>query len=449
MRYRLAAESSRARARLQSEGLNTVLLAMGTTLNIPDPDGRKAMWLPSQVARFLGMYVDAAQQRFVLPEDKKRDILLTAASVLESSAVSNRQLARLAGKMIAAAPAVHLSPLWARAIYKAMRSDLDWDMIYPSLLAMKADIRCYTAILSASQGSSWWKRARALLVAGDASDYAFAAYTPDGEFSHPMVITFTDAELQLLANNQYSSTLREILCILHLVKVLLEVQPDCICHKRLRYETDSQAGWFSVMGMKGNDSTFPVVKELLLLCAQHDVELETVWRPRDDAHQQIADFWSKVEDTSDYRLNDSVYNLLISDPILQGHTPVLDAFANSTNTKVPEAFYSRFYCPGSKGIDALLHPWTAAEGSGLVYIYGPFALMGAIIGKVAKERVNCILVGPNWPRPWRTVLYGLPIRKAVTLPYRDDLLLPGPHLPRNRARSKHPSFEVMAWYILW
>ena len=62
-----------------------------------------------------------------------------------------------------------------------------------------------------------------------------------------------------MASSAFSSTLREILCILHVVRIRLEIDPACIQHKRLRYETDSQAGWHSVMGMKGNDSTFPVV----------------------------------------------------------------------------------------------------------------------------------------------------------------------------------------------
>ena len=349
-------QSSRPRARLRSEALNTILLALGTTLNTPDPAGKKAMWLPSQKARFLGMYVDAAHQRFILTEEKHQDLRQTADKILQSSEVSNRQLAQLAGKMVAAAPAVHLSPLWARAIYKAMLGEAGWDKMYPSVAALKADVQNYKDILAVSEGGSWWKRQQALLVAGDASEYAYAAYTPGGEFAYPMVVSFTEEELALMASNQFSSTLREILCIQHLVKILLEVNPASIQHKRLRYETDSQAGWHSVMGMKGNESTFPVVKQLLLLCAQWDVEMETVWRPRSDAHQQVADYWSKVEDSADFKLHPQVYNELVSDPVLEGYTPVLDAFASSANTKVPGAFYSRFYCPGSKGIDAMIHP---------------------------------------------------------------------------------------------
>ena len=107
---RVSIESSRPRARLQSEALNTILLALGTTLNTPDAAGKKAMWLPSQKARFLGMHVDAAHQRFILPEEKKQDLKKTADSVPQSSVVFNRQLAQLACKMVAAAPAVHLPP---------------------------------------------------------------------------------------------------------------------------------------------------------------------------------------------------------------------------------------------------------------------------------------------------------------------------------------------------
>jgi len=166
----------------------------------------------------------------------------------------------MAGKMIAAAPAIQLSRLFAGSLYKAMTMEIEWDTTYPSSEAMKADMDCFRDTVALSKGGNWWKRDQVLLVAGDASEYAYAAYTPDGEFKHPMVVTFTEVELQLMAQKQYSSTIREIICILKTVKVLLEQAPEQVQHKRLRYETDSQTGSHSVMGMKGNRSTFPVVK---------------------------------------------------------------------------------------------------------------------------------------------------------------------------------------------
>ena len=41
------------------------------------------------------------------------------------------------------------------------------------------------------------------------------------------------------------------------------------------------------------------------------------------------------------------------------------------------------------------------------------------------------------------------VRKTVVLPHRQDLLIPGPHVPKRKAQARHHSYQVMAWYILW
>ena len=63
------------------------------------------------------------------------------------------------------------------------------------------------------------------------------------------------------------------------------------------------------MVMKGNASTSPVVKELRLLCACKDVELDVVWRPRENEPQRIADLWPKMEDNSEWVLNYSHWSM--------------------------------------------------------------------------------------------------------------------------------------------
>ena len=127
---------------------------------------------------------------------------------------------------------------------------------------------------------------------------------------------------------------------------MLEHAPELVQHRRLLYETDSQTGFHSVMRMKGNASTFPVVKELRLLCAAEDVEIDVVWKPREHANQQVgvwdnnslsntcklacasvlqcfrmhakkssaclhlADQWSKVEDNFEWMLHEEVFQEL-------------------------------------------------------------------------------------------------------------------------------------------
>ena len=71
-----------------------------------------------------------------------------------------------------------------------------------------------------------------MAAAGDALSMHMQHTPQGGEFAYPMVVSFTEEELALMASNQFSSTLREILCI----KVLLEVGPASNQYKRLRYE---------------------------------------------------------------------------------------------------------------------------------------------------------------------------------------------------------------------
>ena len=225
-------------------------------------------------------------------------------------------------------------------------------------------------------------------------------------------------------------------------------------NRRLRYETDSQTAYYSVMAMKGNVATFPIVKELRLICSQHDVELEVVWRPREDANQQIADYWSKVEDNSAWVLHPLAYGMLISHPVLQGRCPTIDVFASSDTTKVAGSYYSKYLDLDTKGVDAFVQPWAwcACADSGmrhLAYINGPFHRMGEIVRKIQEERVDCVLVGPQWPRYWMAMLQKLPVREKVTLPHWQDLCQPSRYVQQQKRRNGHPKYHIVAWYILW
>eukprot|EP00798_Chlamydomonas_sp_ICE-L_P007367 gene7368-491_t len=59
------------------------------------------------------------------------------------------------------------------------------------------------------------------------------------------------------------------------------------------------------------------------------------------------------------------------------------------------------------------------------YINGPFNMMGEILEEVRKQRVDCIVIVPLWPNPWRDILPELPIRDTWDLPIRSDLWQPG------------------------
>lgn len=148
-----------------------------------------------------------------------------------------------------------------------------------------------------------------------------------------------------------------------------------IQYKRFVYETDSQTGFYSMMGMKGNVTTSPPVKELRVLWAvlrvlfiEQNIEVKVVWRPREDEHQQLADFWSKVQDNTGWSLRPAVYQESMQHKILQGLTPSLDVFGSHATAKVPQVLYSKCACLRTSGVDASIRPWAYDLKTGVKHL---------------------------------------------------------------------------------
>jgi hypothetical protein len=57
--------------------------------------------------------------------------------------------------------------------------------------------------------NSWLKRFQYIHIVGDASSVGYGAFTPHGELSSPMVVSFDAVEIARMEDNQLSSVLRE------------------------------------------------------------------------------------------------------------------------------------------------------------------------------------------------------------------------------------------------
>jgi hypothetical protein len=93
------------------------------------------------------------------------------------------------------------------------------------------------------------------------------------------------------------------------------------------------------------------------------------------------------------------------------------------------------------------HPTTGQRE--LCYINGDFSQMGRIVAKVAKDRADCVVVYPDWPRYWRATLEALPIKDDFVLPRRDDLCIPGPKVDPAKRRGRPPSYPVRVAVVRW
>lgn len=436
--------------------------ALGWTLSL-----HKCLLWPQQAAHFLGMQLltacrlhaqGAEELVFRVPDKKAQELISIVQEALGKSQISPRLLARIAGKLLAMRPAVELAPLYTRGLYTGSCSTdgrQGWDELYDFQDAWRLDMAWILENLPLQNGRRVVKPEAAIHLVGDAGETGLAIFAPGGELTAPIVSTNTAAEMHLLqtAPAEFSSTFREVRALSYALHRISQ-QPGLarvFSHQRVVYWTDSQCTMVDVNKMGGNERIFPEVKSLWNQAAALDISLEVAWRSRWDPQQQLADSLEKQYDNSDWQLHDQTYQWLLSRQELQGRLPTLDVFASEHNTKVQGAFYSRWDCLGSSGVDAFRHPWAHRDGvRQFCYINGPFGSMGTILKKIREERCDALLIYPARHQYWRAMLCSLPIQMDVKLraPAGQSLFLPSARVDPQKRKSA-VQYIARAALIFW
>jgi len=98
---------------------------------------------------------------------------------------------------------------------------------------------------------------------------------------------------------------------------------------------------------EGLGETLAVVRDLYELAAAHDVALEFIWKPRTTAEIQLADRLSRIIDTSDFALNNTIFERLCR----QWGFPTADVFAGQARKFHKHTrFYTAYFTPDTLGV---------------------------------------------------------------------------------------------------
>ena len=121
------------------------------------------------------------------------------------------------------------------------------------------------------------------------------------------------------------------------------------------------------------------------VCLQNSINIDIQWIPRDLNTE--ADNISKLFDFDDWGVSKEFFEFL--DSIFGPHS--LDRFADSNNKKL-EKFNSKFYTPGTSGVDAFAFNWNG-DNNWLVPTIN-------LVIRVIKHCIVCKAVGtlviPKW-----------------------------------------------------
>ena len=402
-----------------------ILVALGWLLS-----SLKCQFWPQLHGKFLGMLARTSlrmypggpfEMVFEVPEKKLQLVMQLMNETLQQEQVTARILAKIAGKLLAMAPALELAKLYTRSLYAALKGQHGlWDELHAFEGAWRQELAWLLKVMPTINGRRILKREETVRLVGDAGETGIGVYSPGNELPQPIVASWTEEQLHRLhvQPTEFSSTLRELLALLYALQCI-QADPTMRArfeHKRLIYEGDSQAMTACINSMGGNQLLLSTVKQIWEIAFELDIGLEMQWRSRWEDNQLLADRLEKLEDSSDWVMSQEAVSAVMANPACSGRQLTLDVFASDTNTRVPGRFYSKWLCKGTLGVDAFTHPWATREGiRQFCWINGPFAHLGRIFKKIREEQCDAVVIHPRGNAHWISLLRHLPVKDTVLL----------------------------------
>jgi len=210
-----------------------------------------------------------------------------------------------------------------------------------------------------------------------------------------MIVVLPTAPLFFLKNNiqifhrpftqeerVFSSTHRELIAMEYSLKAFGPI----LCNSRVKLFTDSQS---SVRIVEVGSVQFSLHTLAIIVFFNFVfgiTELSVQWISR--SLNQKADSVSKFTDIDDWQITSEFFGLL--EQYWGPHT--IDFFANFYNTKI-ERFFSKFWNPGTAGLDAFFQSWQNEN----CLLVPPFTLVCETLRHMNRDSAVGTLVIPDWP----------------------------------------------------
>jgi hypothetical protein len=207
------------------------LTAMGFGLS----SSKCVLW-PCQRLEYLGMLVDVAKGRLVVP-DRKIERFLKGVACLQTT-WDESLAASMVGLLASFQVAFQLTPILVRTLYMAVEDGLvaaDSEFGLPFVQFMCQNIQ----VLNGREWPEVQTEAATKLVVMDTSEQAYGALVKvSGGARRKMSLEFSEVEAACMAAGKYSSTEREVRGCMVALQQLSMARPACLlkgCRVQIRY----------------------------------------------------------------------------------------------------------------------------------------------------------------------------------------------------------------------
>ena len=132
--------------------------------------------------------------------------------------------------------------------------------------------------------------------------------------------------------------------------------------------------------------------------------------------------------------------------------PTLDVFAGGAHGQHQVSrFYSLFHTPKALAANAMLQNCAKDASShgrkGMLWVFPPFPLIGAVIIKLLAEQVNAIVVLPRFLLFWTATISQLPVLGVHELAYYHRLYTIGSRAPNYMQGQNKPIYLFTAYFV--
>ncbi len=407
--------------------------ASGFSLSVP-----KLVLDPQKVIQFLGYVVDLGLNRLTV--DPKRVVKLKALLrqlLARPRRTHVKDLARVTGLLQSMNYAVgHSTRIFTRSLYDLMNQKplhvwnwhvaLDEGALY--------ELRFWQSNFDRLHGAPLWLDPHVQTVLfTDAGAHGWGGFLVEHGRGQTLRVPSTLEEYFAAGGSEVaqgyldpveqaqSSTWRELIAIERTLWSLLRDVSLTV----VRLFTDNLAVHYVWLAGSRKKIIQDIVRRIFEFCHERSIQLWIEWVPREN--NLLADALSKYHDRDDWMLNSKYFRIL--DKLWGPHT--FDRFASATN-KQCEQFNSRFWCPGSAGVNALAYDWSCENN----WVNPPFGLMGKVLLHMKACKAVGTVIVPRWPKrewwpllrarsgtKWAPSVVGV---RCLNTNRQADVFLPGP-----------------------
>lgn len=375
----------------------------------------KFMWLPMQVADYIGFRWDLVKFTRSLTPKRLRDIAATAlqaeGAARSGMAVALKLVSRMEGQIMAGVGGCRKLALKARVLREWHRVQLALNgqnhearvVICPSLIPM------FQYLQSIPASDNWEyirRRPPVMLFSVDASEYAWCCHVvPMKGPQDKVMMHFSQEEQQTLHHNQHED-LGRVRGLTHFIE-LQDLRGSELNPLAVGCETDNQVVLKSWERQKTKSMLIAARLERFRDYLDHrHLQLHMTFRSGKfmQFRRQTDTGSREISKWFNWRLRKKQRDLVLARFALQGAS-MIDLFAEQVTAQFPR-FVSRAFHPQALWENAFALPWAAARNPHLgseevLWIFPPPKLIPKVISKLAgeqRDRQPAVLLVPNTPR---------------------------------------------------